>query len=234
MIRPDAIPVSPQRSSLCVAPGDVAMLFGRGHALRGTERVALVRLGHHAGHAAVTAGTPALRVDSATDNRLGGRDGVRVVGPCGSIASPPVSRVETRLILPSGLRRAWGVGDAATLALGAVAMSADVIEGAEASVTTDHGLWLAAGQPATARWLPGISWAATAMEPALKINAITGISRRVVTETDVRQARLRGQRIRLAPGQIVTPAARSLAKEWDVFADDTASAATAPSAPRRA
>jgi len=41
--------------------------------------------------------------------------------------------------------------------------------------------------------------------------------RRVITENDVRQAILRGQKIRLEPGMIVTPAARDLGKQHEVF-----------------
>ena len=43
------------------------------------------------------------------------------------------------------------------------------------------------------------------------------IERRVVTETDVRQARLKHRRIRLTPGQIVTPAAQTLGREAGIF-----------------
>lgn len=217
MSRPDAIPVAPRRAALSAAPDDVAALFGRGAALRGTERVALVRLGRDAGHACVTAGAHGLSVDALTAERLGGLDGVRLVGPCGSVTARRVSRVQTQLELPSGLRRAWNVGDAAALALGPVAVTACVGDGPAPSVTVDHGLWLAAGEPATARWLPGLSWALPTEALSDEPDAITAIYRRVVTETDVRQARLRGQRIRLTPGQVVTPAAQSLAREWGVF-----------------
>lgn len=42
--------------------------------------------------------------------------------------------------------------------------------------------------------------------------------RRVITENDVRQAILRGQKIRIEPGVIVTPAARDLGRQHGVFA----------------
>lgn len=224
MIRPDAIPVVPAGASVTLDAAGMAALFGRGYTLRGAEQVALARLGRVAGPAAVSSGAPRVAVDAATAERLGGLDGVRLVGPCGSLAASGVALVAPHLRLPAGLRRAWGVPDEATVALGLVALSLAVEEGPEASLRVDRALWLACGQPATARWLPGVNWAAdpSVTEASERDASITVVARRVVTETDVRQARLRGRRIRLAPGQVVTPAAQSLAREWSVFERDGA------------
>jgi len=50
--------------------------------------------------------------------------------------------------------------------------------------------------------------------------AKTGHSKRLITENDVRQAMLGRRKIRVAPGTIVTPAARDLARAHDVFDED--------------
>ena len=222
MIRPDAIPVAAAASSVALDAALVVALFGRGYTLRGTERVQLARRGRDAGTATVTAGPPSLTLDALAADALAGLDGVRLVGPTGSAAAPPAHLLTPRLGLPAGLRRAWGVADAATLALGRVAVRAAVEDAATAGLTVDRALWLSAGRPATARWLAGDALLAPpASSPAVDSPiAITEIPRRVVTETDVRQARLHGRRLRLRPGQVVTPAAQSLAREWDVFAGE--------------
>jgi len=219
VIRPDALPVTAAGPSVALDAARVAALFGRGHRLRGTERVRLARLGRDGGLAPVVAGLTGLVLDALTADALGGLDGVRLVGPAGSAAAPPARHVTPVLHLPAGLRRAWGVSDAATLVVGAVAVRASVEDGVAPGVMVDRALWLAAGRPATARWLPGdTSLVPPAASPADELSpAITEIPRRVVTETDVRQARLHGRRLRLRPGQVVTPAAQSLAREWDVF-----------------
>ncbi len=42
-------------------------------------------------------------------------------------------------------------------------------------------------------------------------------NRRLITENDVRQARLKGRKIKVPAGAIITPAARDMAKAHDVF-----------------
>lgn len=217
MIAPDALPVRSVGAEVTLDAPAVAALFGRGYALRGTERVRLVRLGRDAGCAGVSAGPLRTCLDRLTLDRLGGRDGVRLVGPAGAVAAGDVAEVRHRLVLPAGLRRAWGVGETATVGLGTVAVHVAVADGTGAGVEVERTLWLAAGAPSTARWLPGVAWTQETTAEAPEADGPARIPRRVVTETDVRQARLRGQRIRLTPGQVVTPAARSLAREWDVF-----------------
>ena len=135
----------------------------------------------------------------------------------GAVGPVEAGRVSSRLVLPDGLRRAWGVGETATVGLGPVALAVDVASGPEAAVELERALWLGAGRPETARWLPGVELAAPTPEREAADDGALTIARRVVTETDVRQARTKHCRIRLTPGQIVTPAARSLAAEWDVF-----------------
>jgi len=198
-------------------PAALAALFGAGATLRPSATVEVVRLGEVvAAVAAVPGDALALFLDG-TDSIPS--DGLRLRGPIGAVPVGPPERVRQRLVLPDGLRRAWGVGEEATLAFGRVAVSLAVESGAEPLVEIGRALWLGAGRPDVARWMPGVDLAPEP-EPEADSHQLV-IERRVVTETDVRQARLKHRRIRLAPGQLVTPAARSLAREWDVFEDGT-------------
>ena len=209
--RPDALAVRPVAGHAVVPPDVALALFGA--PLRGTERVRLVRLGHVAATVPVVAG-PTLRVvlDASLDVKAGG---LRLAGSVGAVAAPAPETVAARLVLPAGTARAWGVGAVAVVALGSVAVRVAVVAGADACVDVDRALWIAAGRPATARWLPQTDWQPDAAPP--EPDAALVVPRRVVTETDVRQARLRHRTIRVAPGQLVTPAAASLAREWGVF-----------------
>lgn len=212
--RPDALAVRPVASH-AVLPGALALaLFGS--ALRGAERVDVVRLGRVLATVPVVPG-PALRLvlDASVDaDAYAG--GLRLSGPVGIVDAPAAEPARPRLVLPAGLVRAWGVGERAVVALGSVAVSAAVEAGAEAGLEVDRAVWIAAGRPATARWMPGVAWESETRADATPTTVQT-VPRRVVTETDVRQARTKRLTIRLTPGQVVTPAAASLAREWGVF-----------------
>ena len=218
--RPDALAVRPAVSRAVLPADAAARLFGG--PLRGTERAAVVRLGRVLAHVAVEAG-PALRLtldglDAGAVLGLEGEprvDGVRLQGPVGVVDAPAPEAVRSRLVLPDGTRRAWGVPDRAVLAFGPLALAVPVEGGADAHAALDRALWLGAGRPATARWRPGLDLAPPA-PPAADVRDYA-VERGVVTETDVRQARLRRQTIRVRPGQVVTPSARSLGREWDVL-----------------
>ena len=216
-MRPDALPVRPLGSRAELPPAALAALFGAGATLRPSATVEVVRLGGVVARVPVAAGPAlALALDATDDVPL---DGLRLRGPVGAMAVGAPAAVRSRLVLPDGLRRAWGVPDVAAVALGRVAVSVPVESGPEAAVEVDRALWLGAGRPDAARWLPGLDLATRGEEPEAEAREVV-VDRRVVTETDVRQARLKRKRIRLGPGQIVTPAARSLAREWDVFEGD--------------
>ena len=207
----------PVASHAVLPPDAAAALFGT--ALRGGERVEVVRLGHIVAAVPVSTG-PVLRLvfDASVDVEAGG---LRLRGPVGVCDAPTPEAVAARLALPGGTARAWGVGATAVVALGPVAVVATVETGAagtEAAVHVDRALWIAAGRAETARWLPQAEGFAEARaEAAAPADTALVVPRRVVTETDVRQARLAHTRIRVTPGQIVTPAALSLAREWGVF-----------------
>ncbi|PAP78483.1 hypothetical protein [Rubrivirga marina] len=211
-MRADALPVRPLGSLATLPPDSLAELFGAGARLRPSATVEVVRLGEVVGRVPVAAGDALrLRVDAATE--VSGP--VHLRGPAGALAVD-AEAVRSRLVLPDGLRRAWGVGETAVLGLGPVALAVPVASGPDAVVEIERTLWLGAGRPETARWLSGVDLAPPAPEPA---DGPLVIERRVVTETDVRQARLKHRRIRLTPGQIVTPAAQTLAREAGVFVD---------------
>lgn len=226
MIRPDAIPVRPLGSRAVLPPEAVTALFGKGATLNAGARVEVVRLGEALVTVPVEAGAAlALRLDATDAEAVGRADGLRLRGSVGAVSSPAPASVTPRLVLPDGLRRAWGVPDVVTLGFSCVAITADVASGPEAAAEVDRALWLAAGRPEAARWMPAVDLAVPEARPERDERVVT-VARRVVTETDVRQARLRHKRIRLGAGQIVTPAAQTLGREWDVFegreADDRA------------
>ena len=212
--RPDALAVRAVGSRAVLPPDAVARLFGARHALRGTERVAVVRLGAVVARVPAEAG-PSLGLDLDAFDAAPPGSGLRLQGPVGAVDAPEPAPVRSRLVLPDGVRRAWGVPDRATVALGAVALSVPVEGGAEPHVAVDRALWRGAGRPETARWLPAVDLAPPAPPP--DADRAHTVERGVVTETDVRQARLHRRTIRVRPGQIVTPAARSLGREWGVF-----------------
>ncbi len=212
--RPDALAVRPAASHAALPPEAALALFGA--PLRGSERVRVVRHGRDVATVLAAAGPAArLVLDALFDAPT---DGLRLSGPIGAIPAPAPERVRSRLVLPAGLIRAWGVGAVAVVGLGAVALKVPVEAGSEAGLDAERALWLAAGRPETARWLAQTDWPdAGAMADADVAPGALVIPRRVVTETDVRQARTRRRTIRLTPGQIVTPAAAQLAREWAVF-----------------
>ena len=217
MIRPDAIPVRPLGSRAVLPPDAKARLFGTGSALRPTARVEVVRLGEVRATVPVEAGpTLSLHLDAVEAEAVGEPTGLRLRGPVGALDAPRPASVTNRLVLPDALRRAWNVPERVALILGSIAITAHVVTGPEAGADVDRALWLGAGRPEAARWMPALDLAPPEAESETDARVVT-VERRVITETDVRQARLKHKRIRLGVGQIVTPAARSLAREWDVF-----------------
>ncbi|WP_412060910.1 hypothetical protein [Rubrivirga sp. IMCC45206] len=221
-MRPDALPVRALGSRATMPPKALAALFGERATLAPSATVEVVRTGHVVARVAVSAGAALALVLDATDAdslSLGGAVVLR--GPVGASGPVTPGPVCSRLVLPGGLRRAWNVpADRAAVALGPLAAMVAVADGPDAAVEVDRALWLAAGRPETARWLPGLTLDTPDADDA-RTDA-TGpltIDRRVITETDVRQARLAHRQIRVAEGQIVTPAAASLAREAGVFAD---------------
>lgn len=214
-----SLPIEVGRSRALLGPHELGALFGAGYRLRGAEHVHLpggVRV------AVAPAEAPRLVLGGLDRSRLGSLEGLYLRGPAGSLPAPEPERVRRALILPKGLLRAWGLapGEAVTLQAGALAFGGvRVEEGEAARVVLDEADALAAdlAPGATARWRPDLaleSPEAPAPEPE---DFPAG---RVVTETDIRQARLRGERIRLRPGQILTPAARTLGRELGILAQE--------------
>ena len=216
-MRPDAIPVRAVASRAELPPRLAGELFGT--ELRDGERIGLARRGEVQLYVYVVAGdAPRLALDALDADALGAADGVRLVGPVGSAPAPAPTSVTSCLVLPEGLRGAWRIPPRATLGLGGLAAEVEVVTGPAAELLADRGLWVAAGRPDVARWLPGVELAHE-MAPPARDDRTVEVDGRVFTETDVRQARLRHRRIVLRAEQIVTPGARDLAREWDVFSE---------------
>lgn len=215
-MRPDAIPVTPLATYATLAPEAVQTLFGT-DSLRGTESVEIVRHGTVVATAPVSAsGDTALAADQLLD--LPDARGLRLVGPKGSVGVARVRPVRSTLIAPAPLARAWGLGSDGTVTLGRVAVSVPFESGEALALRIEAALWHAAGRPETARWAAGLVLPVSAPEASgARDSGPRDLPKRVITETDVRQAMLRHTQIRLRPDQIVTPAARSLGADHEVF-----------------
>lgn len=219
MIRPDALPIRLAASVARLALSTREALFGT-TTLRGGERVRLVASGRtEVSLAAFAAEVDAVELDPADAHALGSGP-LRLVGPMGTAAAPAPRRLGRRLALPPALRRAWALEpstplwvEAGSVVFGGVALEEDDT----AALHLPRTDVLAAGlDPATdtARLRRDLAQATRAEPPEGPPVRLTG---RLVTENDVRQARLRGQRIVVHPGQLVTPAARSLGRELGVL-----------------
>lgn len=223
MIQPDAIPIRLAASRAMLTPDAVHALFGRGYKLRGSESVLVVRGGQRQVRVPIAAGSSLLLVLDALDrNTLGDGSPLRLVGPAGSVAAPPPRPVERALRLPEGLLRAWGLktGQNVTVQAGPIAFGDVVVEEGDGHVHFDRTDVLAAGlrESDTVRWRPQLSLDPPKPPPAAETSRVRPTGR-LITENDVRQARLRGQRIVVGPGHLITPAARSLGRELGVLRD---------------
>ena len=153
-------------------------------------------------------------------DRLGDGPPLRLRGPKGALDAPAVEATPRALVLPAGLLGAWRLkaGQRVTIQAGAVAFGDVVVEeGQPAHVRLDPPDGLAAGlaEGAAVRWNPTLDLASP--EPASKPDPKVRPTGRLITENDVRQARLRNQTIVVQSGQILTPAARSLGRELGVL-----------------
>lgn len=221
MIQPDAIPVRLAASRAMLAPDGVRTLFGSGYRLRGSESVLVVRGGRREVRISVAAGpTPLLVLDALDRDALGEGPPLRLVGPAGSVAAPPPTPVTRALGLPDGLLQAWGLktGQTVTVQAGPVAFGDVVVERGDGHVRLDRADALAARlrAGATVRWRPQLTLDVPKPQPSAESTNVRATGR-LITENDVRQARLKGQRIVVGPGHLITPAARSLGRELGVL-----------------
>lgn len=215
---PEAIPVHPAESVAELAPEAVATLFGRGYALRGSERVRLVAGGSAPRFVAVRPGpSTRARLDAAERTALPNGP-LRLIGPKGRLDAPPPDRLGRRLVLPTGMMKAWGLkpGEAVAVQLGALILATTTEAGDRAGLHLGPTDRLAADAPpgTTARLRRDVALAPEQPEtPPTHL----AVARRLITETDVRQARLKGKRITLRPDQLITPSARALGRELGVL-----------------
>lgn len=210
-MRPDTIPVRPLASRAVVPTRQLATLFGEGARLTSSAQVEVVHRGEVVAWVPVEVGDPLALVVDATVHVEGS---VALRGLVGAIGPVQAAVAQSRLVLPEGIVRAWGLSETAVLGLGAVAVAVPIEIGPAPVAHIEHALWLGAGRPGTARWLPGVSLSSPT-PPA--DDGLTRLDAKVITETDVRQARLKRRQIQVRADQIVTPAARSLAREWNVL-----------------
>ena len=217
-MRPDAIPVTPLASRATLTRADARALFGV-EAFRGTERVEVVRLGEPLATVPVSVGAETEVLFDA-EIAITATGEARLVGPLGATSPEAARPVRSRLVAPAALARAWGLGEAGAVVLGPLAAALPVEDGPALALEVERSLWLAAGRPETGAWASGLSLPTSPdAPPAPEATRETALAKRVVTETDVRQALLAGRRIRLRPDQIVTPAALSLGRERGAFAE---------------
>ena len=218
------IPIRPADSRAVLPPEAVAALFGAGHRLRGTERVEVVALGKQVTAVEVHPGPTLRLVLDAADRHAAPPDApLRLVGPKGVLLlDPPAEALPSRLVLPPGLLTAWGLapGRRVAVAVGRAVLTDVPVEAGEAVALHADRAVLLAGEVTeshAARWLPDFE-APTSSPPSPGAPpSEPATPPRVITENDVRQARKRREKLRVGPGQIVTPAARALGRELGVL-----------------
>jgi hypothetical protein len=218
VIRPESIPLIDAPSRVVLPPDVISALFGPGYRPRGTERVRISAGGQDEVLVVATIGPEFAVFLDGIDRAAIGAGPHRVCGPHGHIPIPKVEPVRRVLVLPAALRKAWGVPDMVTIQAGLIAFGGVAVDdGPTPGVRLDRADRLVAGLAAgdTVRWRRDVDLGASPIEAAPDPRIRT--TGRLITETDVRQARLRGQRIVVRPGQIVTPAAQTLGRELGVI-----------------
>ena len=222
-MQPDAIPINPVRSYAELTSAQISTLFGEDYLLRGSERVEMVQRGKGMFIVDVRLNEiSALFLDFADHATLNSRDSVTLCGPKGEVVAPSIHPIPTLLVLPAGLLTAWNLseGQKTTVSMGSAAIRVVVAQGGAACVCVDRAIPFAGGLDinSTARWLPNVEWP-DSNDATTELNEQPKATRRLITENDVRRARRLRQKIRIDTGQIITPAARSLGEELDVFED---------------
>lgn len=222
-MQPDALPVRFARSAAVLAPDAVAQLFGKGYQMKGSERAVVSRSAQREVAVPVEPGKATRLVLDALDRHaLGDGPPLRLRGPRGSMVAPEPERTGRALVLPAGLIGAWRLraGQRVAIQAGAVAFGDVVVEeGQPAHVRLCPADGLAAGlaEGDPVRWNPHLDLEPPAPEP--KADSKVRATGRLITENDVRQARMRNQTIVVHDGQLLTPAARSLGRELGVLRD---------------
>lgn len=222
-MQPDALPVRFARSAAVLAPDAVAQLFGKGYQMKGSERAVVSRSAQREVAVPVEPGKATRLVLDALDRHaLGDGPPLRLRGPRGSMVAPEPERTGRALVLPAGLIGAWRLraGQRVAIQAGVVAFGDVVVEeGQPAHVRLCPADGLAAGlaEGDPVRWNPHLDLEPPAPEP--KADSKVRATGRLITENDVRQARMRNQTIVVHDGQLLTPAARSLGRELGVLRD---------------
>ena len=141
---------------------------------------------------------------------------IDVVGPKGKLRNVPVHVLPRTLTLPRSLHRTWGLSADSSVAVqvGSIILTDVVVQdGQSAGLHIDRTDLASSGVDLQASAI--LRRDLKAANP--QASAEAGIPRKLITENDIRQARLKGKKITVQPGQLITPAARSLGKELGVL-----------------
>lgn len=217
MPAPGTFPIHTVISEAVLPAERVADLFGAGYKLKGSEKVRIMR------GADVLATLPLrtcshldLRLDATDQARIGSHP-ARIVGPRGYVEVQKILPLKRRLIVPAPLLSTW------TLKAGQlVAVHAGTVIFGHVEVTTGDTLRLVL--PRTDVLSAGVAegdaariFTTDAFAPAPEVSEVPTVAGKLITENDIRQARIKRRKINVQPGQILTPAARSLGLELGVL-----------------
>lgn len=218
-MNPKAIPISPADSHAVLNREAFESLFGIEHKRTGSEKVEVVQTGTRRSVVdAILGDVNTLLLSGADLLKMNGQHCV-LRGSRGHLKLQKIEPIPSILYIPKLLMDAWKLADdhIQTFALNEIAIQAAVAASDSLELTVDRSLVASAGFPETAAWLPQISWKASAPSNPTSPTPDNGLSKRVITENDVRKARMTRGIIEVSDKHIVTPAARVLGEELGIF-----------------
>ena len=218
MTSPLQIPIHIRQSEAILTPETIRKLFGASCLLTGTEKVRLLSRG---------ASPLSIRCRTGEQNQLwvdahllGQLDAsaVYLQGPEGTTGPLSPTRIPRRLHIPKALLKAWKLTPYHSLSI-----QAGSIILTQVKIHISDSLFLeidptdaaAADFPTYGRLIPAPQATAESHNSPAPSDYP-----RLITENDVRKARMRRQKIRLRKGQLITPSARMLAQEWGLLITD--------------
>ncbi len=217
MNRPDSIPLHLLQEYAVVPPKALGTLFGSSYRFRGTERLEIYQAGRVRGIVAIQQGeTPALFLDPRTFRSLHTELPVRLKGPAGAISIANIGLLPRHLRLPPAIQKAWDIPSESyvTIQVGEVHFThVPVLSGNTLRFELCETDALAARY-----WEHGTGQLLRISEDRPSSSAsFSPPPKRLITETDIRRARMEHRTIRLQPGQLITPSARMLGRELGVL-----------------
>lgn len=195
------------------------MLFGKGYRFYGSEKLRLTGPAGEISVGIIEDKTTRVELDRLDAMMVAPTDlKLDVIGPKGKLKNRPIHVLQRALVLPKSLHRTWGLSADSTIALqvGSIILTnVKIQDGQYIGLHLDRTDLASSGVDLKATAALRRNLKATTLD--LQASSDTAIPKRLITENDVRQARLKGKKINVQPGQLVTPAARSLGKELGVF-----------------